>query len=126
VTSLGRLGRAALRARMAETAVFCAPARYEPFGLAPLEAAQAGCALVLGDIESLRELWEGAALFVGPDDAEALVAALRRALAGHEELGAHARTRASRYSAAAMGERYLDAYECLLARRLDVVAGARA
>src|SRR3954447_19139254 len=37
VRSLGRLGRDALRTRMAEVAVFCAPARYEPFGLGPLE-----------------------------------------------------------------------------------------
>ncbi len=31
------------------------PARYEPFGLSVLEAALSGCALVLGDIPSLRE-----------------------------------------------------------------------
>ena len=45
-----------------EAAIFARPARYEPFGLAILEAAQAGCALVLGDIPSLRELWADAAL----------------------------------------------------------------
>ena len=39
-------------------------ALYEPFGLAVLEAAQAGCALVLSDIPTFRELWDGAALFV--------------------------------------------------------------
>ena len=41
-------------------------ARYEPFGLAVLEAAQAGCALVLSDIPTFRELWDGAAMFVPP------------------------------------------------------------
>ncbi|WP_243688744.1 glycosyltransferase [Geotalea toluenoxydans] len=53
------------------------PARYEPFGLTVLEAALSGCALVLGDIPSLRELWEGAAVFVPPDDANALADVLQ-------------------------------------------------
>ncbi len=41
-----------------------------------------GCALVLGDIPTLRELWDGAALFVPPDDPEELVSALQRARRG--------------------------------------------
>ena len=57
------------------------PARYEPFGLSPLEAALAGCALVLGDIPSLREVWGDAALYVRPDDPDALRQAIA-ALAG--------------------------------------------
>jgi glycosyltransferase involved in cell wall biosynthesis len=57
--------------------VYAAPARYEPFGYAPLEAALSGCALVLGDIPSFRELWEGAALFVDPDDPAEVAAAIR-------------------------------------------------
>src|SRR5581483_1901820 len=36
-----------------------------------------GCALVLGDIASLRELWQGAALFVHPDDTDRLRGLLR-------------------------------------------------
>jgi glycogen synthase len=110
----GSVGRDELRRRMAAAAVFCAPARYEPFGLAPLEAASAGCALVLGDIPSLRELWEGAALFVDPADDDALELALRRALADCEALGALARRRARRYSAARMAAGYLDAYRSRL------------
>ena len=45
-----------------------------------LEAALAGCALVLGDMPSLREIWEGAALFVDPGDDAAIGSALRRAV----------------------------------------------
>lgn len=118
VHALGRLGRGALRARMAETAVFCAPARYEPFGLAPLEAAAAGCALVLGDIPSLREVWEDAALFVDPDDAPALADALTTALGVHLALGERARRRAARYTATRMAEVYADAYERLVTERV--------
>lgn len=45
--------------------IYVHPALCEPFGLAVVEAAQAGCALVLSEIAPLRENWEGAALFFG-------------------------------------------------------------
>ena len=64
----GSLAEAELAREMAARTVYCAPARYEPFGLAVLEAAQSGMALVLADIPTLRELWGGAALFFHPDD----------------------------------------------------------
>ena len=44
-------------------------------------AAAAGCALVLGDISSLRETWDGAALFVDPDDPPSLNAAIHALIA---------------------------------------------
>jgi glycosyltransferase involved in cell wall biosynthesis len=106
-------GRDELRQRMAEAAVFCAPARYEPFGLGPLEAALAGCTLVLGDIPSLREVWGDAAYYADPDDDDALVAALQRALREPRD----ARPRAARYTPARMAAAYADAY-----RRLSVEA----
>src|SRR5947209_3458588 len=97
VHALGRLDPSTLAAWMARAAVYALPARYEPFGLSILEAALSGCALVLGDIPSLRENWEGAALFVGPDDTGALEAALLH-LAGNQHrrrcLAAKARERA--------------------------------
>jgi glycogen(starch) synthase len=98
--------------------VFVLPACYEPFGLAALEAAMARCALVLGDIPTLRELWDGAAIFVPPDDPEALVAALNTLAADPELLsllGDLARSRAGGYSAARMTAGYLGAYARLLA-----------
>jgi glycogen synthase len=78
VQLLGRLTEAALAAQMSEAAIYALPAKYEPFGLSALEAALCGCALVLGDIDSLRELWDGAAAFVDPDDSEQLAATLKR------------------------------------------------
>jgi glycosyltransferase involved in cell wall biosynthesis len=73
---LGVLESDALRDAMARSAVFVSPAVYEPFGLAVLEAAQAGCALVLSDIPTFRELWNGAAVFVPPSDPRAIADAL--------------------------------------------------
>ena len=74
VHSLGRLTHAAACAALAAASIYALPARYEPFGLSALEAALSGCALVLGDIPSLREVWGDAAIFVDPDDHDALAA----------------------------------------------------
>jgi glycogen synthase len=114
---LGRLDSASLHARMGAAAIFAAPALYEPFGLAILEAALSRCALVLSDIATLRELWSGAALFVPPGDDAALAAALRL-LIGDERLrrrlGDTARQRGLHYSAAQMADELRDAYAGLL------------
>src|SRR5690606_36056983 len=57
---------------MTMATIYVAPSLYEPFGLAPLEAALAGCVLVLSDIGSFRELWEGCARFFPVNDERAL------------------------------------------------------
>src|SRR5947209_7635997 len=98
---LGVLEPAALRETMARSAVFGSPALYEPFGLAVLEAAQAGCPLVLSDISTFRELWEGAALFVAPSDSRALADALSELTSDsvlRARLAAAAQDRASHYT----------------------------
>ena len=109
------------RCGSARAAVFAAPARYEPFGLGILEAALSGCALVLGDIASLRELWDGAAEFVDPDDPQALAAALdalAHAPGWCTHLAGRARRRAPRrFRPAAMARRYADEYQRLLRPR---------
>jgi glycogen synthase len=61
---------------LARAAIYAAPSRYEPFGLAPVEAALSRCALVASDIPSLRELWDGAAVFFRSNDAGELRQAL--------------------------------------------------
>jgi glycogen(starch) synthase len=115
---LGRLSAEEIAARMADAAVFVSPARYEPFGLAILEAALSACALVLGDIPTLRELWDGAAIFVDPEDEHALRNALDLLLGDSElaaALGDRARERATGYTSARMADAYLSAYRSLLA-----------
>jgi len=116
---LGRLSSSELADLLAAAAIFAAPARYEPFGLAALEAAQAGCALVLSDLATFREVWGDAALFVDPEDDEALAAALL--LLVEEEplrrkLAERARRRAARYTPQRMAAAYADAYRALLAQ----------
>jgi glycosyltransferase involved in cell wall biosynthesis len=101
--------------------IYAHPARYEPFGLSVLEAAAAGCALVLGDIDSLRENWDGAALFVAPDDSGALGAAIQKLIAAPQErsrLAMRARARAAGFTIERMADAYLEAYrDALNARR---------
>ncbi len=99
---LGSLDERGLAEAFAGARVFVSTARYEPFGLAVLEAAQAGLALVLSDIPTFRELWDGAATFVAPGDPAGFADALLQALDDPAPLAAAARTRAARYSAAAM------------------------
>src|SRR5690606_31527039 len=65
----GSLPHPELMAMMQRAAIFVSPSIYEPFGLAALEAARAGCALVLADIPTYRELWEDAAVFFDPRNA---------------------------------------------------------
>jgi glycosyltransferase involved in cell wall biosynthesis len=116
VENLGRLGPAEMRACYAHAAIYCLPARYEPFGLTPLEAANHGCALVLGDIPSLREVWGDAAAFVPPDDADALAATLNRLIADEPvraELASRARERAANFTRERMAAGYLEAYRNL-------------
>jgi glycogen synthase len=122
LSSLGFLDRAALAQAYGRAAIYCLPARYEPFGLSVLEAALSGCALVLGDIDSLRESWDGCALFVDPGDDRALAAALT-SLADDADLRRQAATRARRRADAFRPERmrdgYLRAYAHLLAATPD-------
>ena len=65
---LGAIDERKLAGCLSARPVFVSAARYEPFGLAVLEAALAGCPLVLADIPTFRELWEEVALFVDPGD----------------------------------------------------------
>jgi len=115
--SLGRLETSELARWYGAASLFLAPARYEPFGLAPVEAALSGCALILGDIASQRELWEGAALFVDPHDPQALAAAANGLIANPKRrsvMMALARQRAPRYSVRAMVAAYLQLYRSML------------
>ncbi|MEX2494453.1 MAG: glycosyltransferase [Woeseia sp.] len=125
VVMLGSLSRSQLLPYYRRASVFAHPARYEPFGLAVLEAALCGCPLVLGNIDSLKELWDGAAVFADPDDTQAWREALQRLLASPDERrrrGATARARALRYSATNMAASYAAEYRRLLEMRSENVA----
>jgi glycogen(starch) synthase len=116
---LGQLSEDEMASWLGRASICALPARYEPFGLLPLEAALAGCALVLGDIPSLREVWGAAADYVNPDDEASLRAALC-SLAADDDLrlarAAAARTRALELTPERMVQAYARVYGCAAAR----------
>lgn len=107
---VGALDANELARLMVRAQIYAAPSRYEPFGLAPLEAALAGCALVLSDIPTFRELWDGCALFHPPGDVDALVDSVRELLGDdvlRADLAAAALARAlERYTPERMAAEY--------------------
>jgi glycosyltransferase involved in cell wall biosynthesis len=113
VRRLGSLDPLHLARWFRRAAIYALPARYEPFGLSVLEAALARCALVLGDVASLRENWDGAALFVDPEDRERLERALRVLVRDgelRERLAAAAERRARRFAPDRMAAAYAELY----------------
>ena len=110
---------------MSRAAVYALPARYEPFGLAPLEAALTGCALLMADIPTFRELWEGCAVFYPTGDSDALAESateLIRDPARCRALGSAARQRAlEQYTPERMAERYEVLYREMLERSPEPV-----
>lgn len=115
--SLGSLPEQELRNWFGAASIYALPALYEPFGYTPLEAGLSACALVLGDIESLRETWDGAAVFVDPNDSDALKSALLQLIGNNNyrhEMVHRARVRALQFSTRRMAEDYLAAYADLL------------
>lgn len=119
---LGFVAGQSWRELRARAAIWAHPARYEPFGLAVLEAALDGCALVLSDIPTLRELWRGAAVFVAPDDAAGWTQALN-GLSGYAALcaewGEKARARAARFGLEAFGASYDALYRELAGQTVE-------
>jgi glycogen synthase len=120
VSYTGKLSTRQVAGQLAKASVYVLPATYEPFGLSVLEAAFSGCALVLGDIESLHEIWQDKAFYVDPGDKYALADAVNY-LVKNEDVRKHyaeqAYTHAQQYSAEIMGRKYLEIYRQLAKRK---------
>lgn len=121
----GALDHRDAMALMDEAAIFLSPSIYEPFGLAALEAARSGAALVLSDIPTYRELWHEAALFVPPDDPRAFanmidVLAVDRPLRQRLALAAEERSR--QFSTLQQGRSMLAVYRRVMGQRSELRA----
>lgn len=116
---LGQITPAQMGRLYLNAGIYVGTSVYEPFGLSPLEAAHYGCALVLSDIGSFRDLWHGSAEFYSAGNPASLAGALRRVLEGGlaDGLGARAQERArERFTATRMVERYRELYGVLVER----------
>jgi len=121
---LGWLPPAEMAAWFGRASIYALPARYEPFGLSALEAALSGCALVLGDIPSLREIWRDAAVYVAPDDRARLQSALLELIADpvrRDRIARLAAERAREFTPRRMLCGYLKAYRMAGQRRAACV-----
>lgn len=113
---LGALSENGIAEQLAGRPIFVSSALYEPFGLAVLEAAQAGCALVLSDIPTFRELWDGAARFVYPHDVQGFARALEEIAADTDlrsRLGAAAQARSASFTVQRMAAEMVALYRAL-------------
>ncbi|MGA9075238.1 MAG: glycosyltransferase family 4 protein [Candidatus Sulfotelmatobacter sp.] len=112
---------AQLRALYSRAAVYAATPRYEPLGMATLDAAFSRCAIVANDIPSFREVWGDAALYFRTNDASSLATILRqfdsdRPLRQAYADRAFARAR-ERFTAHRMIDGYLDLYRGLVSAK---------
>lgn len=113
---LGKLSQEQVAKELSTASVYVLPAKYEPFGLSALEAALSGCALVLGDIDSLKEIWNDCAVYVDTNDAEALAQTINDLMkddAMRMRYAQKAMNRAANYSTAALAENYRQVYRQL-------------
>jgi len=112
---------AQLRALYSRAAVYAATPRYEPLGMATLDAAFSRCAIAANDIPSFREVWGDAALYFRTNDASSLATILRqfdsdRPLRQAYADRAFARAR-ERFTAHRMIDGYLDLYRGLVSAK---------
>ena len=121
VRLLGPLSSDQLQKLFRESAIYLCTSRYEPFGLAPLEAALCGCAIVARDLPSLREVWGDDALYFR--DAEGLTAQVRSLTESRHALPAaqeRAQRRAAQYTVERMTDAYLAVFESVLGKRRNL------
>lgn len=118
VTMCGEQNEETLRTLYSESSTYAATSRYEPFGLAPLEASLSRCALVMNDIPSFREIWGDSAFYFKRNDPDSLATALQLLSEETdlcEEYGERAYSHAIKnYTAARMVDQYEALYRTLV------------
>ncbi|RNL87236.1 glycosyltransferase [Sinomicrobium pectinilyticum] len=124
VNILGKLSSAELADWMQRASIYLNPAKYEPFGLAVLEAAAAGCALALSDISTLRELWGNSAAYFSADDPEEMEKTVKTLIHNttyRKQLAEASGQRAKTYNTRKMGHEYINLYYQLLSDKKTVL-----
>ncbi|WP_370328246.1 glycosyltransferase family 4 protein [Euzebya sp.] len=113
----GHLAQPALAALLRSAAVVVVPSRYEPFGLAALEAMAAGVPVVASAVGGLLDVVAGdAGVRVPPGDVRALRQAISAVLGDPDRAAALARTgqaRAAAFSWARSADAHLAVYDAV-------------
>jgi glycogen synthase len=127
VTFAGKLDEEDLLALFRNSSIYVATSIYEPFGLAPLEAALCGCAIVANDIASLREVWaDGALYFENLDALRRVLLELSESPASLERCRRASLQRALQFTRDRMVESYLALYTQLLSNQPQTTKHERA
>jgi glycogen synthase len=121
---LGPQTEAQLRQLLARASLYIATSRYEPFGLAPLEAALSRCAIIANDIPSLREVWDDAAVYFEANNSKELLLTIQE-LASNTPLVREYADRAFQrartiFNSDRMAEEYLALYRSLVGTEVAV------
>ena len=126
ITLLGALAYCTLLQRFAECAIYIATSVYEPFGLAAVEAARCGCAVLTTDIPSLREVWGDAAIyFRTADELSRALDALAADPAALRRAQQHSTARSAEFTRGRMVQQYRECYSAADAQAL-ATGGAHA
>lgn len=113
VSFCGQQSEEQIREVFARSSIYAGCSRYEPFGLALVEAAMSGCALIANDIPSFRELWGESAYFFRANDGNSLAEGIH-ALSNNPVLLHEYAQRAHDYAIAHFSaDRMIDSYEQL-------------
>jgi glycogen(starch) synthase len=117
---LGDMAENQLLKLFRQSAIYLCTSIYEPFGLAPLEAALCGCAVLARDIPSLHEVWQDSALYF--EDAASLSILLNRLSDSPEtlhEMQVRSLRRAQHFNRDRMAEQYLTLFEMTMADSME-------
>jgi len=121
---LGPQTEAQLQRLFARASLYIATSRYEPFGLAPLEAALSRCAVVANDIPSLREVWKDAAVYFEANNPKELLLTLQELASNPAQLREYADRAFERartiFNSNRMAEEYLALYRSLMCTEVAV------
>jgi glycosyltransferase involved in cell wall biosynthesis len=120
----GQQCEANLRMLFSRASIYAATSQYEPFGLAPLEAALSRCAIVANDIPTFRELWGESALYFRKNDAEDLASKIDQLQNDRELRKTYAnlayRRAKQKFTAERMVNDYMNLYQTLVPTRVAV------
>lgn len=114
----GPQSEAELNQLLSRACMYIATSRYEPFGLALLEAALSQCPIVANDIPTFREVWGDDAIYFNQNDSTNMLLRIQELASNgsrRSEYGRRALERArEQFNSERMAEGYLKLYRSLV------------
>jgi glycosyltransferase involved in cell wall biosynthesis len=113
----GPLSQEDLTVWLSKAAIYALPVLYEPFGYTFLEAAFSSCALIGGNIQSLKEIWGDSMIYADTRRADLLANTINKLMVDDNRLEASGnkalKQASSKYTLQTMVHEYADLYHGL-------------